>query len=235
MTGAGIVCTIRTVPPSVACSKRSVSFPGLPGRLSQCLHARQPRPLGYRLRKRKEVLLQVATDRVLKNATVKLSMTPLEKELLQGIAARAGVSISELVRLVIVYQTIELPEPPSGELGKIDKLDERCEQIRIQLTASEKECIKERAQSLGCSMSDLVRRTAITGKVVKQNDFDVEAVRKVKHELLKQGTNLNQLMYFLNRNGIGALDPSEVKQTMWSVRDAVRKAEDLIDKLTDEC
>ncbi len=44
----------------------------------------------------------MATDRVLKNATVKLSMTSLEKELLQGIAARAGVSISELVRLVIV-------------------------------------------------------------------------------------------------------------------------------------
>ena len=166
----------------------------------------------------------MATDRVLKNATVKLSMTSLEKELLQGIAARAGVSISELVRLVIVYQTIELPEPPSGELGKINKLDERCEQIRIQLTASEKQAIKERAQSLGCSMSDLVRRTAITGKVVKQNDFDIEAVNKMTHELLKEGTNLNQLMYFLNRNGIGGYDASEVKGTMWKLRDTLRRA-----------
>lgn len=119
----------------------------------------------------------MATDRVLKNATVKLSMTSLEKELLQGIAARAGVSISELVRLVIVYQTIELPEPPSGTLGSINRIDDRSELLQVHLTASEKQAIKERAQSLGCSMSDLVRRTAITGKVVKQNDFDIEAVR----------------------------------------------------------
>ena len=159
----------------------------------------------------------MATDRVLKNATVKLSMTPLEKELLQGIAARAGVSISELVRLVIVYQTIELPEPPSGELGKINRIDDRSELLR--------------AQSLGCSMSDLVRRTAIAGKVVKQNDFDIEAVRKMTHELQKEGTNLNQLMYFLNRNGIGGYDASEVKGTVWKLRDALHKAYKLLDKL----
>lgn len=173
----------------------------------------------------------MATDRVLKNATVKLSMTPLEKELLQGIAARAGVSISELVRLVIVYQTIELPEPPSGTLGSINRLDDRSELLQVQLTASEKQAIKDRAQSLGCSMSDLVRRTAITGKVVKQNDFDIEAVNKMTHELLKEGTNLNQLMYFLNRNGIGGYDASEVKGTMWKLRDTLRKADMLIDEM----
>lgn len=173
----------------------------------------------------------MATDRVLKNATVKLSMTPLEKELLQGIAARAGVSISELVRLVIVYQTIELPEPPSGTLGSINRFDDRSELLQVQLTASEKQAVKERAQSLGCSMSDLVRRTAITGKVVKQNDFDIEAVNKMTHELLKEGTNLNQLMYFLNRNGIGGYDASEVKGTMWKLRDTLRKADMLIDEM----
>ena len=173
----------------------------------------------------------MATDRVLKNATVKLSMTSLEKELLQGIAARAGVSISELVRLVIVYQTIELPEPPSGTLGSINTIDDRSELLQVHLTASEKQAIKERAQSLGCSMSDLVRRTAITGKVVKQNDFDIEAVRKMTHELQKEGTNLNQLMYFLNRNGIGGYDASEVKGTVWKLRDALHKAYKLLDKL----
>ncbi len=84
---------------------------------------------------------------------------------------------------------------------------------------------------MGCSMSDLVRRTAITGKVVKQNDFDIEAVNKMTHELLKEGTNLNQLMYFLNRNGIGGYDASEVKGTMWKLRDTLRKADMLIDEM----
>ena len=51
------------------------------------------------------------------------------------------------------------------------------------------------------------------------------------HELLKEGTNLNQLMYFLNRNGIGGYDASEVKGTMWKLRDTLRKADMLIDEM----
>lgn len=163
-------------------------------------------------------------------------MSPVEKEALQNLAKRSGVSISEMVRLALIYQTIELPNPPIGKVGEVDRMDEKRKPcLQVCLTDAEKQALRNRAESLGCTMSDLVRRSAISGKVVKQNDFNIEEIRKVKHELLKQGTNLNQLMYFLNRNGIGAFDSSEVKQTMWSVRDAVRKAEDLIDKLTDEC
>ena len=164
-------------------------------------------------------------------ATILLSMTTVEKEALQNLAKRSGVSVSELVRLVLVYQSIDLPDAPTGAVGDLDKVEPRTNCIQVQLTDNEKYALKERADSLGCSMSDLVRRSAIQGKVVQQSEIDIEAVKAMTHELLKQGTNLNQLMYFLNSNGIAAFDPSEVLQVIWNVRDAVRKTMELTEKL----
>ena len=142
-------------------------------------------------------------------ATILLSMTKIEKEALQNLAKRSNVTVSELVRLALVYQAIDLPEAPLGNVGSLDKEEPRTNCIQVQVTDSEKLALRERAESLGCSMSDLVRRSAIQGKVVQQNEIDIEAVRRMTHELLKQGTNLNQLMYFLNANGIAAFDPAE--------------------------
>ena len=160
-------------------------------------------------------------------ATILLSMTKIEKEALQNLAKRSNVTVSELVRLALVYQAIDLPKAPLGNVGSLDKEEPRTNCIQVQVTDSEKLALRERAESLGCSMSDLVRRSAIQGKVVQQNEIDIEAVRRMTHELLKQGTNLNQLMYFLNANGIAAFDPAEVQQVIWNVRDAVRKATEL--------
>lgn len=164
-------------------------------------------------------------------ATILLSMTKIEKEALQNLAKRSNVTVSELVRLALVYQAIDLPEAPLGNVGSLDKEEPRTNCIQVQVTDSEKLALRERAESLGCSMSDLVRRSAIQGKVVQQNEIDIEAVRRMTHELLKQGTNLNQLMYFLNANGIAAFDPAEVQQVIWNVRDAVRKATELTEML----
>ena len=146
-------------------------------------------------------------------------------------AADNSLTVSELVRLALVYQAIDLPEAPLGNVGSLDKEEPRTNCIQVQVTDSEKLALRERAESLGCSMSDLVRRSAIQGKVVQQNEIDIEAVRRMTHELLKQGTNLNQLMYFLNANGIAAFDPAEVQQVIWNVRDAVRKATELTEML----
>ena len=164
-------------------------------------------------------------------ATILLSMTKIEKEALQNLAKRSNVTVSELVRLALVYQAIDLPEAPLGNVGSLDKEEPRTNCIQVQVTDSEKLALRERAESLGCSMSDLVRRSAIQGKVVQQNEIGIEAVRRMTHELLKQGTNLNQLMYFLNANGIAAFDPAEVQQVIWNVRDAVRKATELTEML----
>lgn len=158
-------------------------------------------------------------------------MTKLEKEILQNIAKRAGCTVSELVRQVIVYQSVELPEAPLGKTASLNKLDQRTTYIQVQLTPDEKRALKERAESLGCSMSDLVRRSAIQGEVVKQNDLNITAINKIRHELRKQGTNLNQLMYFINANGLAAYDSEEVQETARCVRDAVQRASSLIEEL----
>lgn len=158
-------------------------------------------------------------------------MTKLEKEILQNIAKRAGCTVSELVRQVIVYQSVELPEAPLGKTGSLNKLDQRTTYIQVQLTPDEKRALKERAESLGCSMSDLVRRSAIQGEVVKQNDLNITAINKIRHELRKQGTNLNQLMYFINANGLAAYDSEEVQETARCVRHAVQRASSLIEEL----
>lgn len=166
-----------------------------------------------------------------KSATILLSMTKVEKEALQNLAKRAGCSVSELVRLALVYQAIDLPKAPIGKTGDLSKIDQRTTYIQVQLSTDEKKALRERAASLGCSMSDLVRRSAIKGEVVKQNDFNIEAINKVRHELRKQGTNLNQLMWFINANGMPAYDSEEVQEAARRVRDAVRLATDLIEQL----
>lgn len=166
-----------------------------------------------------------------KSATILLSMTKVEKEALQNLAKRAGCSVSELVRLALVYQAIDLPKAPLGATGRLNPEEARNDSIRVQVTSDEKKALRERAASLGCSMSDLVRRSAIKGEVVKQNDFNIEAINKVRHELRKQGTNLNQLMWFINANGMPAYDSEEVQEAARRVRDAVRLATDLIEQL----
>ena len=167
-----------------------------------------------------------------KNATIKISMTAIEKEALVGLARRAGVSVSELVRLALVYQSIDLPEAPKGRVAKLNERDKRTTYIHVQLTPDEKQSLRLRADSLGCSMSDLVRRSAIEGKVIKQNEINITEVRRVYHELMKQGTNLNQLMYFINANGMAAYDDGrEVMETLQLVRRTAKEAMAVLDEL----
>lgn len=168
-----------------------------------------------------------------KVATVKLSMTPVEKELLQGIAKRSGVTISELVRLTLIYQSVELPKPYEGPRYKLRTDEPRSEHVRVQVTASERQALHDRAEALGTTVSDLMRRSALNGEI-QSVEFDSEAVRKNYHELAKQGTNLNQLMYFLNANGMPAYDREAVLECVRRVHDAARKSADLFDRLQDE-
>lgn len=167
-----------------------------------------------------------------KNATIKISMTTMEKEALVGLARRAGVSVSELVRLALVYQAIDLPEMPKGCVAKLNDKDRRTTYIHVQLTPDEKQSLRLRAKSLGCSMSDLVRRSAIEGKIIKQNEINITEVRRVYYELRKHGTNLNQLMYFINLNGMAAYDDGrEVMEVLQLVRSATNEAMAVLEDL----
>lgn len=98
------------------------------------------------------------------------------------------------------------------------------------LTAPEKKAIGQRAEALGISASELVRRSAIYGKIESFN-FDIAEVEKLHHELLKEGTNLNQLMYFVNAQGLPAYNEKAVFRTLEKVYQNARKVDRFIEEL----
>lgn len=98
------------------------------------------------------------------------------------------------------------------------------------LTAPEKKAIEQRAAVLGISVSELVRRGAIYGKIESFN-FDIAEVEKLHHELLKEGTNLNQLMYFVNTQGLPAYNEKAVFRTLEKVYQNARKVDRFIEEL----
>ena len=98
------------------------------------------------------------------------------------------------------------------------------------LTAPEKKAIEQRAAALGISASELVRRGAIYGKIESFN-FDIAEVEKLHHELLKEGTNLNQLMYFVNAQGLPAYNEKAVFRTLEKVYQNARKVDRFIEEL----
>lgn len=155
-----------------------------------------------------------------KNATILLSMTEEEKETLKHLAKRSGVSVSELVRLTLVHQSIELPKKVDAVSYKIKEPVLRNDSVYVQVSSEEKQAMKQRAESLGCSMSDLIRRSTLEGEI-KSVEFDEALLKENYHELAKQGTNLNQLMYWLNSRGMSAYQQEEVDKTINAVQKAV--------------
>lgn len=108
--------------------------------------------------------------------------------------------------------------------------EKRCIPFQVMLTAPEKKAIGQRAEALGISASELVRRSAIYGKIESFN-FDIAEVEKLHHELLKEGTNLNQLMYFVNAQGLPAYNEKAVFRTLEKVYQNARKVDRLIEEL----
>ncbi len=99
-----------------------------------------------------------------------------------------------------------------------------------RVAAPEKKAIEQRAAALGISASELVRRSAIYGKIESFN-FDIAEVEKLHHELLKEGTNLNQLMYFVNAQGLPAYNEKAVFRTLEKVYQNARKVDRFIEEL----
>lgn len=153
---------------------------------------------------------------------VEATLTAEEKEILQRLCDEAGCTEAELIRSVLISRSISLDDletgkkieheknkalhnrkrkhapKKSGECGEAiaenaENAEKRDVSFHVMLTAPEKKAIEQRAAALGISASELVRRSAIYGKIESFN-FDIAEVEKLHHELLKEGTNLNQLI-----------------------------------------
>ena len=154
--------------------------------------------------------LSVSTKRPF---TVKATLSEEEKKTLAAFSKKAQMSEAELI------SGVDLTED-----------EERTEMIRIRVSPSEKKSIENRASELGVSMSAFMRRTALVGRVEKI-DIDRASIDKIYHELLKEGTNLNQLMYFLNAQGLPAYNEKAVFRTLEKVYQVGRKLDRFIDEL----
>lgn len=187
---------------------------------------------------------------------VEATLTAEEKEILQRLCDEAGCTEAELIRSVLISRSIFLDDletgkkieheknkalhnckrkhapRKSGECGEAiaENAEKRDVSFHVMLTAPEKMAIEQRAAVLGVSVSELVRRSAIYGKIESFN-FNVAEAEKLYHELLKEGTNLNQLMYFVNAQGLPAYNEKAVFRTLEKVYQNARKADRFIEEL----
>lgn len=183
---------------------------------------------------------------------VEATLTAEEKEIFRRLCDEAGCTEAELIRSVLISRSISLDDLETKKIERVknktlqkqgrkhdpEKTDERGEAIaekrdvsfHVMLTAPEKKAIEQRAAALGISASELVRRSAIYGKIESFN-FDIAEVEKLHHELLKEGANLNQLMYFMNAQGLPAYNEKAVFRTLEKVYQNARKVDRFIEKL----
>ena len=183
---------------------------------------------------------------------VEATLTAEEKEIVRRLCDEAGCTEAELIRSVLISRSISLDDLETKKIERVknktlqkqglkhapEKTDERGEAIaekrdvsfHVMLTAPEKKAIEQRAAALGISASELVRRSAIYGKIESFN-FDIAEVEKLHHELLKEGANLNQLMYFVNAQGLPAYNEKAVFRTLEKVYQNARKVDRFIEKL----
>ena len=83
-------------------------------------------------------------------------------------------------------------------------------QIKFYATEKERESIRRNAKRSGMKMG-VYARAVLTSDDVSIKVINTQPLKKAAHELAKQGTNLNQLMRFLNTYGSNALDHEEAK------------------------
>ena len=173
--------------------------------------------------------------------TVKATLTSEEYETFSALADKAGMTKAELIRYALSHRSESLDnlvisknddggrskklQPVSGDLHET-----RSKAIYVKVTDGEHEAIRRRADVLGATVSAYARRVMLAGKIEKI-DFDMSQVAKIYHELYREGTNLNQLMYFVHGQGLPAYNEKAVFRTLEKVYQNARKVTLFIEEL----
>ena len=157
--------------------------------------------------------------------TVKASLSNDEKKAITAIAKRHEMSEAELIRFVLC-------NADDLDFGFSEIADQkfRTDDIHVRVSPEEKKIIESNADSLDMTVSAYARRVLLKGNVEKI-DVDRASIDKIYHELLKEGTNLNQLMYFVNAQGLPAYNEKAVFRTLEKVYQVGRKLDRFIDEL----
>ena len=165
--------------------------------------------------------------------TVKATLTSEEYETFSALAEKAGMTKAELIRYVLIHRSESLddlvisknenggrnekPQPVSG-----DSDEKRSKGIYVKVTDGEHEAISKQADALGATVSAYARRVMLAGKI-EMIDCDMSQVAKIYRELYREGTNLNQLMHFVNAQGLPAYNEKAVFRTLEKVYQNARK------------
>ena len=173
--------------------------------------------------------------------TVKATLTSEEYETLSALAEKAGMTKAEFIRYALIHWNESLDDlvisknKNGGRSKKLqpvsgDSDEKRSKVIYVKVTDDEHEAIRKQADVLGTTVSAYARRVMLAGKIEKI-DFDMSQVAKIYHELYREGTNLNQLMYFLNAQGLPAYNEKAVFRTLEKVYQNARKVTLFIEEL----
>lgn len=173
--------------------------------------------------------------------TVKATLTSEEYETFSALADKAGMTKAELIRYALSHRSESLDDlviSKNDDGGRSKKLqpvsgdlhETRSKAICVKVTDGEHEAICRRADVLGATVSAYARRVMLAGKIEKI-DFDMSQVAKIYHELYREGTNLNQLMYFVNAQGLPAYNEKAVFRTLEKVYQNARKVTLFIEEL----
>lgn len=173
--------------------------------------------------------------------TVKATLTSEEYETFSALADKAGMTKAELIRYALSHRSESLDDlviSKNDDGGRSKKLqpvsgdlhETRSKAIYVKVTDGEHEAIRRRADVLGATVSAYARRVMLAGKIEKI-DFDMSQVAKIYHELYREGTNLNQLMYFVNAQGLPAYNEKAVFRTLEKIYQNARKVTLFIEEL----
>lgn len=164
--------------------------------------------------------------------TVKATLTSEEFEAFSDLAEKAGMTKAELIRYALVHRSeslddLVLSKNDDGRRStklqpSADSYEKRSKVIYVKVTDGEHEAIRKQADALGTTVSAYARRVMLTGKI-EMIDCDMSQVAKIYRELYREGTNLNQLMHFVNAQGLPAYNEKSVFRTLEKVYQNARK------------
>lgn len=93
-------------------------------------------------------------------------------------------------------------------------LESKDKAILIRVTEKERATLKRKARKFRMPMSELVRLALIHSDLLTVISIDVAPLRELCYELIKQGTNLNQLARMMNTYGADAYDREKVSRLL---------------------
>ena len=93
-------------------------------------------------------------------------------------------------------------------------MEPKTERFYIRMSRTEKQRLMRRAEHYHMTASDLARTLLLQSDDGFIRIVDITPFKNALYELSKQGTNLNQLMQFLNTHGAGSYDSYKTRQTL---------------------